>query len=149
MQNWIKDGYQGSRDLWGGEFWDHILISGAAEARNSKFDTPIDYQMHYRKNCKIGSKGVDRVLRDHFWAFWDPFYISVTDEARKSKFRSQIDHELHYRKNAILGQRGCYGVTWPNFWNFRTPSISRELLKLESRILSHGLVQRCSIRKKC
>jgi len=43
MQNWVKRGQEGSRDLLL-KFWDHLYISGTVRAKNVKFGLQIHHQ---------------------------------------------------------------------------------------------------------
>jgi len=64
--------------------------------------------------------------------FWDPLYISETVEARNFKFGMQIGHGGPKRNNAKLGQKRSIRGNVTYFSKFWDPSISRELLKLET-----------------
>jgi len=82
--------------------------------------------------------------RDLLFEFSDPHYSHIsqgTVGARNIKFGKLIDHQGTNERNVILGQRGwgrghviCIG-------NFGTPSISRELLDLETL----NLVRQCKM----
>ena len=63
MQNLVKNGVKGSRDLLL-EFWDPLHISGMVEDRNFKFVMQIGPGGTYTKKCKIRSTGVVKGPRD-------------------------------------------------------------------------------------
>jgi len=78
--------------------------------------------------------------------FWNLLHIWRTVEVGNFKFGRQINHEGFLRKNEIKSERSWRGyVTY--FWNFRTPSISRERLKLETSNLARRLDKRGSYEK--
>ena len=87
--------------------------------------------------CKIRSQGVVKGSCDLILEFWDPLLISGTVEARNFKFGMHVDNEGHKNeKKCKIRSHGVVRGYVTFFLNFRTPSISREWLKLETSNLA-------------
>jgi len=119
---------KGSRDLLL-KFWDPSISLQRWKLETSNLARTLATETSLEK-CKIRSKGVVKGHVTYFLKFLDSLHISATVEAINFKFGTQIGHWGYQRRNAKLDQTGSRRGHVTYFLKFRTPSISRQRLKL-------------------